>query len=375
MDKKDISNLFARYHAGEPLSKEEKLWLDSFYLHKAKETGHKLDAVDLHKNLSKVESSLREKMFKRKSIWFRKPQYGIAAAIIIFVLSASLYFYRANNLANNHVQQRVLFENITAGTENAVLELANGEQVLLDGSTDLSVNNGNIMVGGRRINLQNHGIVSTAWNTLRTPNGGQFKVILDDGSTVWLNAGSQLRYPTQFGADNREVELLGEAYFEVSPNPSKPFLVHANDQQIKVLGTGFNIRAYPDNPTRTTLAHGKVRIDQKNATTGYSVTLKPGEQVVSAPSGLQHQIADVEQIIAWKNGVFSFKKSNLQAITTELERWYDVEFVFENRSIPTKQITGEISRNVNLYDIVEILAYFEIDCKIEGRTIYLDVKK
>src|SRR5690606_21350349 len=166
--------------------------------------------------------------------------------------------------------------------------------------------------------------------------------------------------PTQFGADNREVELLGEAYFEVSPNPSKPFLVHANDQQIKVLGTGFNIRAYPDNPTMTTLAHGKVRIEQKNATTGYSVTLKPGEQVVSAQSGLQHQNADVEQIIAWKNGVFSYKKSNLQAITTELERWYDVEFVFENRSIPTKQITGEISRNVNLYDIVEILAYFEI---------------
>ena len=374
MDKKDILNLLARYHAGETLSKEEKLWLDSFYLHQAKKPEHKLSTSDLHKNLREVESVIREKTAKPKSIWFRKLHYGIAAAAL-FVLSVSVYLYRANSLTNNQAEQRVLFESITAGTDKAVLELANGEQVLLDGSTDLSVNNGNIMVGGRRINLQNHGIVSTAWNTLRTPNGGQFKVILDDGSTVWLNAGSQLRYPTQFGADNREVELLGEAYFEVSPNPSKPFLVHANDQQIKVLGTGFNIRAYPDNPTRTTLAHGKVRIDQKNATTGYSVTLKPGEQVVSAPSGLQHQIADVEQIIAWKNGVFSFKKSNLQAITTELERWYDVEFVFENRSIPTKQITGEITRTVNLYDIVEILAYFEIDCKIEGRTIYLDVKK
>ncbi|HLT87942.1 MAG TPA: FecR domain-containing protein [Sphingobacterium sp.] len=375
MDKKDVLKLFARYHAGETLSKEEKLWLDSFYLHKAKETGHKLDAVDLHKNLSKVESSIREKTFKRKSIWFRKSQYGIAAAVIIFVLSASLYFYRANNLANNHVQQRILFESITAGTENAVLELANGEQFILDGSASLSVGNGNILVGNRQINLRDQGIISTAWNTLRTPNGGQFKIILDDSSTVWLNAGSQLRYPTQFGDNYREVELIGEAYFEVSHNPEKPFRVKAKDQQIEVLGTGFNISAYPNNVTRTTLVHGKVRVDQKNVGKVYSVTLNPGEQATSAQSGLQHKGADVDQITAWKNGVFSFKKSSLQAITAELERWYNVEFVFENKSIPAKQITGEISRNVNLYDIVEMLSYFEIDCKIERRTIYLDLKK
>jgi len=375
MDKKEILNLFARYRAGETLSKEEQLWLDSFYLHRGKESIHELIDSDLQKHLVEVESVIREKTSRPRSIRLLKARYGIAAAVVLFVLSASLYLYRTNTFADTPAEQRVLFENITAGTDKAILELANGEQLILDGSESLSVHNGGILLGDRRINLRNQGLVSTTWNTLRTPIGGQFKVVLEDGSTVWLNAGSQLRYPTQFEEDNREVELIGEAYFEVSPNPRKPFLVHTKDQQIEVLGTGFNVSAYPNNPAETTLAHGKVRVDQKNAGSGHSVTLKPGEQVISAQDGLQHKIADVEQIISWKNGIFSFKRSNLQEITTELERWYDVKFIFENRSIPTKQITGEISRNVNLYDIVEILAYFEINSKIEGRTIYLDVKK
>ncbi|NGM66812.1 FecR family protein [Sphingobacterium sp. SGR-19] len=375
MDKKDILNLFARYHAGETLSKEEKLWLDSFYLYKAKKTEHKISASDLQKNLTEVESLIREKTSKPKLIWFKKTQYSIAAAVMICVLSASLYLYRVHNLANNDVEQRILFKNITAGKDKAVLELANGKQFILDGSASLSINKGNIFVGNRLVNLQDQGITSTAWNTLRIPKGGQFKVVLDDGSTVWLNAGSQLRYPTQFEGNYREVELIGEAYFEVSHNPRKPFLVNTDDQQIEVLGTGFNISAYPNNVTKTTLVHGKVKVDQKNAGGEHSVILKPGEQVISAQSGLQQEVADVDQIIAWKNGFFNFKKSNLQAVTTELERWYNVKFIFKNRSVPTKQITGEIPRNVNLYDIVEILSYFEIDCKIEGRTILLDVKK
>lgn len=374
MERKDILKLLTKYRAGDTLTKTEKLWLDSYYLHRAERSEDELSEADLQENLRHIESVLWTKTHRTRPVPSIRWRYVAVAASLLFILSISIYFYRSNRTDRRQAEQRALLENIMPGTDKAVLELANGEQVLLDGSQPLSMQGNTMRIGIQEISLDDLA-ASTAFNTLRTPNGGQFQLLLEDGSTVWLNAGSQLRYPTRFGSDQREVELVGEAYFEVSHDPKRPFRVKTDEQHIHVLGTGFNIRAYPNRRTTTTLAHGKVKIDPLHVDKGHTVTLNPGEQAVSADRGLERRTADVGNEIAWKNGYFSFKKSSLQDITEELARWYEIDFVFEGQSMPTKQITGQIPRNVNLYDVAEIFAYFDIDCAIKDHIVYLYVKK
>lgn len=371
MDKKDIKQLLDKHKSGEKLSIEEQLLLDSFYLHTAKNTTDEIEEKALTSNLDQVEYALLQKIKKTRTRRLT-PWWYAAAASLALAFSATFYIYQSKNSNTTTETQQALFEQVLPGTDKAILELANGEQLTLDSTNLLSTQVDNIQIGERTINLSDRGIQSTALNTLRVPNGGQYKVLLSDGSSAWLNAGSQLRYPTSFASDKREVELIGEAYFEVAHNPKKPFYVRTKDQNIQVLGTGFNISAYPNASTSTTLAHGKVRVTGAGKQT---VILRPGEQAYETQGRLQQKKADVNSIIAWKNGIFSFKRSDLQEITAQLERWYDIDVVFTDATMPKRQITGEIPRNVDLYDVVEILSYFDISCQIIGRTVYLDTKK
>ncbi|GGH16794.1 DUF4974 domain-containing protein [Sphingobacterium alkalisoli] len=370
MNKLDTKKILQKYNAGEKLSRQEILWLDSFYLHKAKQSKHKISDSDLANNLAQVDASMRQQIPKKRfgshHIWW----YAAASAVI--AVAFALYSYQLGSTNRLIAEQRTLLENIKPGSDKAILELANGEQVILDGTQTLHHGASTIALSDKTIDLQKLGIHATALNTIRIPRGGQYKVVLSDGSTVWLNAGSQLRYPNVFAADSRRVELIGEAYFEVSHNPNKPFMVKTKDQQIQVLGTGFNVRAYPNSPSATTLAHGKVQVTASQAV--QPLLLHPGEQAFLDKGSLHRKRVNVNSAMAWKNGLFSFQRSDLRDITAQLERWYDVDFVFENMTIPSKQITGEISRHVSLYDVVEILSYFDISCRIEGRTVYLDVK-
>lgn len=257
---------------------------------------------------------------------------------------------------------------ITPGTEKAFLK-AGGAQVTLNGQDTSFVMAGNtvhINQGGLQIVDQR-----PVQYTLETPRGGQYNLTLTDGTKVWLNAASELQYPSIFTGNTREVTLTGEAYFEVNDNPAKPFIVRTSRQRIRVLGTQFNVQAYGDEKTAvTTLVRGKVAIRSEQK----EVILQPGEQALSTRAGeLTLAVnADIEQVVAWKNGYFRFDKVDIHTIMQRLSRWYDVKVVYD----PGLQsdLFGAIIRRDN--DLSEVLHMLEqtgaVHFEISGKEVRVE---
>jgi transmembrane sensor len=270
---------------------------------------------------------------------------------------------------------------IQPGSDKAVLTLADGSNIALDSAhTGQLAQQGSAQVlkltGGRlKYNApEGAGSIAVIYNVLSTPKGGQYRLTLPDGSQVWLNAASSIRYPTAFTGAEREVEITGEAYFEITQNPSMPFKVrtvnHLGDTDpmtIEVLGTHFNVNAYSDeDAVRTTLLEGSVKIKKGNN----SGMLKPGQQAQLQPTGEIRWIpdADVEQAVAWKNGVFEFDGIELAAIMRQISRWYDVQVEYEG-TIPTEPFTGRVSRNTTLSGVLKILKLSGIELTVSNNKI------
>jgi ferric-dicitrate binding protein FerR (iron transport regulator) len=225
------------------------------------------------------------------------------------------------------------------------------------------------------------GSSGTVYNTISTPRGGQYTLELPDGSSVWLNAGSSLRFPTAFSGTNRMVQLTGEAYFEIAPHPSQPFVIAVFSnlpgrgdtlQKIKVLGTSFNVMAYADEPlVKTTLIDGAVRVEGHRQCT----SLIPGEQAQWGQStGMQVVTdADVDAAIAWKNGYFDFNKADIQTIMRQLSRWYDVEVSFSGNGRNDKIFFGGIQRDLPLSSVLSILERSGVKFSINGRKVVVDL--
>jgi ferric-dicitrate binding protein FerR (iron transport regulator) len=208
-----------------------------------------------------------------------------------------------------------------------------------------------------------------AFNTIETPRGSQYKIILPDGSNVWLNASSSLKYPVIFDGKKRNVELTGEAYFEVSKNKEMPFVVHTQTQDVQVLGTHFNINAYPDETeTKTTLLEGKVLVSKG----AESKMMKPGEQVVNFNQSRILELstmADAAESIAWKNGLFLFNHNNLYSIMNQISRWYDIEVDYEG-DFNKQYYSGTISRFGKVTDVLKTMELTgSVKFKIVGRRI------
>ncbi|PSL47998.1 FecR family protein [Chitinophaga niastensis] len=265
---------------------------------------------------------------------------------------------------------------IAPGTVGGVLILANGKQIKLD-----SAGNGLLAVQGQTkiTNRQGRITYNTAdknneqllYNTITTPRSKQFQLVLADGSSVWLNAASSVRFPTAFTGDVRRVEITGEAYFEVAKatrNGKKiPFVVHANGMDVQVLGTHFNVSAYPDEHTiKTTLLEGSVLVSKGNA----KQLLKPGEQAQLDQEGnlSLYKDIDTEGVMAWRNGYFSFDQADLPGVMRQIARWYDVDIVYEG-NIANRRFGGEISRNTNVSQVLKILEESKIHFRIEDKKI------
>lgn len=215
----------------------------------------------------------------------------------------------------------------------------------------------------------------TIYNTLTTPRGGEYKVILPDGSQVWMNAGSSLRFPTRFSGTERTVYLNGEAYFDIAPKAAQPFFVETkNGMKVAVLGTGFNIMAYEDeSAVNTTLVSGKVKVISAD---GKNVTLAPAQTAsLSRGNGqLNVAAADISKVTAWKEGMFEFDDDDISTVMRQLARWYDVEVKFSG-PVPDKHYTGSIRRQSTLSQALRILKTAGIGFKIEGRQIVVDVQQ
>ena len=291
---------------------------------------------------------------------FRKRWIQVAAAAVLLVGAFALY-----NLAgkNNSKKQEIVKtttekQDIAPGGNKAVLTLADGSQIILDSATNGNISNqGNAQVIKLDGQIAYNGSNSPSgdgseviYNTISTPRGGQFQLILSDGSKVWLNAASSLRYPATFSGKERKVELTGEGYFEVSKNPSMPFKVKINTPleergEVEVLGTHFNINSYADEATiNTTLLEGKVKITpvtNSQLNTQNSQILSPGQQAQISTGIKVINIVDTEPIIAWKTGFFHFVRANVNTIMRQIGRWYDMDVQFEGdiskkNTIPTQ---------------------------------------
>ncbi|RZK56168.1 MAG: FecR family protein [Pedobacter sp.] len=301
---------------------------------------------------------------------------SIAAAVILLLISFPAYFYFKQSKKTETV---TLSSVITPGKDKAVLIMEDGRTIELDKDlkTDevLSINPAIKSISDGELvysDNSNRDTKYTGVNILRTPRGGQYRVVLPDGTVAWLNADSELKYPSAFKDDMRQVELKGEAYFEVTSYPDKkwPFIVKSIDQQVQVLGTKFNISAYDDDDfVKTSLIEGKVKVLNENSQK--TVFLKPGQEAAldRNSNNMTVYASDVEQSIAWKEGLFIFNNENLYVAMNKIARWYDVEIVYKG-DLKDKSLWGTASRNEKLETLLKTLQATRVaKFKIEERRI------
>jgi ferric-dicitrate binding protein FerR (iron transport regulator) len=269
---------------------------------------------------------------------------------------------------------------LTAARNTAMLTLADGSVIPLDTAARGMI----ARQGGVRILKGAEGEIVyhpdrqktplAGYNTITTPKGGKYCVVLSDGTTVWLNAASSIRFPAGFTNGPRTVTLIGEAYFDVAKNVARPFHVTAGNMTVEVLGTQFNINAYrEEGRISTTLVQGKIRVI-KPAEGGSSqgLLLKPGKQANLADNGTLtvDQSPHIDEVLAWKNGVFNFVNTPVPEILREIARWYDLEIVYEGAP-PDKRLTGTFSRNVGLDQLIEMLRYAGINMSIDQKRLLI----
>jgi transmembrane sensor len=308
----------------------------------------------------------------RKSNIRRIVGWSAAASIVIVVSVISLI--RTSVQPPLQQSKVMVISPVMPGRNTAVLTLSNGRKVLLDsaGAGELAVEGKTVVkkVGGGSLSYsvgQRISQEAIVYNILTTPRSGQYQLTLPDGSHVWLNSESSIKYPTSFLEKNRLVELTGEAYFEIANHPSQPFIVKVNGQEVEVLGTGFNVMAYPDEPeVQTTVLTGAVKVKDGSAV----VQLRPDEQAQSSGGGRIHVLTGVpsQDIVSWKDGFFYFGRASLKEVMRQLARWYDVEVRYEG-TVPDVEFGGKIDRSLSLNDLLKFLNKNQVHFRLEGRVL------
>ncbi|HWW43169.1 FecR family protein [Pedobacter sp.] len=301
------------------------------------------------------------------------------AAAVLFVTSIGSYFF-FNKFHIPDTQHQYSKNNIQPGKNKAILTLADGSNIVLD-----DVREGEITrQAGFSITKKSNGQVvytavpnlynvkrTNAINTISTPKGGQYQVVLPDGSKVWLNAASSLKFPAVFAAGQRKVELSGEAYFEVSKDKTRPFIVNTGKQQVEVLGTHFNISSYADeSSTRTDLFEGAVRVTVASGSgQKQEVVLKPAQRSIVQDNKISVQPSVEKEALAWKEGYFMFNHESIESIMRKVARWYDVEILYKG-DVQRETFIGRVSKYENVAELLKVLERTEtIHFKIEGRKI------
>lgn len=301
-----------------------------------------------------------------KVVKVRRPRMAWWAAAALLIVAGTLITYLqvqqpAGSGPGVATQSGQITADIPPGGNKAMLVLSDGSRVnLADHHTGRLTEEGGAVVkktSDGQLAYEHAGAQPAvpAFNTIITPKGGQYQLTLTDGTKVWLNAASSLRFPAAFASDLREVEVTGEAYFEVASEPARPFLVKSGGMEVQVLGTHFNVNAYADNSGfKTTLLEGAVAVRAHQ----HTVTLKPGEQVDYRDNALGPVIKGVNtsQVISWKNETFDFTDEQLANIAKELARWYNVEIEIE-KNILNKRFSGIVSRKNNLSKVLEVLEF------------------
>lgn len=310
----------------------------------------------------------------------RKHWWSAAAAILLLV--AGTWFFISDNKQDQPGQgPQTQSAEIGPGQEGAILTLADGSTILLDtmGNGAFADQNGAALyLQNGQLEYKNTGDPNgpETFNTLATPKGRQFRILLPDGTVAWLNAASSIRFPTRFTKDVRRVDITGEVYFEAAAASKQgrriPFIVNAvNRFEVEVLGTHFNVNAYEDEPfLNTTLLEGKVAVT--GARTKQKVVLEPGQQaslqLKPAAKELSVRKAATGKVMAWKNGVFDFEDARIDEVMRQLMRWYDIEVKYES-GVPDIEFVGKMTRDIPLNGLLIALEKSNVHFRLEGRTL------
>ena len=368
MEDNKASLLLKRYVAGN-CTAEEKAMLESWYL------SRNLDFPDMsvqerlqHKQeiFAGLEKAIAPK--QRNLNWLKIT--GAAAAVLGF-LSFGLWWYTSPQTVNNTPQNLAQID-IAPGSDKALLKLADGQTINLIGDKkgiviqagELAYNDGTPIETGSVADND------AAMNTISTPVGGQYQVILEDGTKVWLNAASSLSYPSHFGPGARSVSISGEVYFEVTHNKTRPFTVSSKGQTIAVLGTQFNVMAYDNEQAiKTTLLKGSVRVTTLSGQKT-EVTLKPGQQArLSRQNIAVAGNVDLEEVVSWKNGYFKFNE-DIKSIMNKIARWYDIDVIYRPGVDLNQTFSGEVSKSRNVSALLKVMELTgNVHFKIEERRI------
>jgi hypothetical protein len=326
-----------------------------------------------------IEQNVMEEIRKAKVVPIKQGsgtlmRKMIAVAAVLILIAGAYYFISGNSPKKDNTIASVKKGATDAkqSGNNVVLTLGDRQDVILDKSTNATI----ARQGGTRLDKTRDGLLSyvpeseageVVFNTVSTSKGAEYHVRLSDGTNVWLNAVSSLRFPAAFVGEERVVEVTGEAYFEVAHNAKKPFRVEVQGMQVQVLGTNFNINSYHDEGlSKTTLVKGKIKLTGGNA----SAVLLPGQQArltaANHLSVVKH--ADVEEAVAWRRGYFIFNETAIDVAMKQIGRWYNLEVVYFGLA-PEGQCTGKIGRNLSLLKLDSVLNGIGVHCKMEGKKI------
>lgn len=378
MNETEFLELLKRHQKG-TLSTEDKDKLDAWYLHKAANSNKQLSEYELEDSYEHLKSRLP--LVQERKVINLWPRIAAAASIALLFGAGLFYFTKSESVVKpENIQVVEKPKEIAPGGNRGILTLSNGKQIILSdiSSKDIIAKEDQDEV---TIKMDANGVITyvinpnaetskedaNSFNTLSTPTGGQYNIVLADGTKVFLNAVSSIKYPTQFNGDQRIVELEGEAYFEVAKNKNKPFLVKSDNQTIEVLGTHFNVNAYDnESAVKTTLLEGSVAVSSKNQ----KAILRPGQQsrVSESSNKIGVKEVDTEAAIAWKNGRFKFDNADLKSVMKQLERWYGIKVEYRG-DISDVRFNGGTFRNKNLSEVLKVLELSNIKFKVEGKTI------
>ncbi len=377
MTRKEFLKTIKKYRKG-TASAEEKRFIEAYYDLLGMQEGvdeKEMDERQERMLLYKVWTQIGDK--ERKSTAEIKPfvNFRNVAVAVIFFVAAGTIFYLLNNKQQATHDNRVAVSkrtaDITPAGQKAVLTLGNGQKVLLGNKTSKSLPAIAKQDSGELI-YQNKPESSSGqvnYNTLTTPRGGEFKIVLSDGTRVWLNAGSSLHYPVTFNGEERAVQLEGEAYFEVVQQEDHPFVVKVGKSEIQVLGTKFNVKAYRESSAiKTTLAEGKVRVVIEDK----SRLLRPGEQATidRGMPGITVKKVNVDAALAWTNDLFYFDATNIKEIMHELSRWYDVNVAYSSEDLKKLNFSGVMSRYSDFQAVLKRLSLTgTVRFDVQGRKV------
>lgn len=371
MDHEKEKILIGKYLSGNATEKEIAQ-VERWYIKRAKELQDHSGAPDYDLVRQKMWDGIQQQNKPVRKLYPFKRIAAAAAIIVCSGLGAYTYFHSKNISRSNQIAQ--IKNDIKPGGNKAYLTLAGGQRIILSdakngqlaqqaGVTITKTSNGQLIYAVLNID---HNVKQILYNTIETPRGGQYQVQLPDGTDVWLNAASTLKYPVSFVSQGqRRVELSGEGYFQVARDKAHPFVVVTDNQEVTVLGTHFNINSYAGDPsTKTTLLEGSVLLNGK-------LILKPGEQASRNSSGVTTvESIDTEEAVAWKNGYFQFDGENLETAMRKIARWYNVEVEYKNNALRSEALAGTISKYSNVSQVLKKMELTGVlHFKIEGRKI------